>query len=44
MQRLRAISRFECDVRVLRNSFCKNSPLYPMFQDLKLYRALRTIE
>jgi cation-transporting ATPase 13A3/4/5 len=28
MQRLREISRFECDVRVLRNSFCKNSRPY----------------
>src|ERR1700722_15165418 len=24
MKRLREISRFECDVRVLRNGFCKN--------------------
>ncbi len=35
MKRLREISRFECDVRVLRNGFCKHlSPLPVMFQSL----------
>jgi cation-transporting ATPase 13A2 len=28
MKRLKEISRFECDVRVLRNSFCEFLPSY----------------